>query len=50
MLKAHNEIMTSYGLRLEKAANVENVLSIKLSLKHSLSIFAMVHLKARMTQ
>ena len=46
MLKAHNEIMTSYGLILEKAANLEEVLSIKLSLKHSLSIFAIAHLKS----
>ena len=46
MLKAHNEIMTSRGLRLEKAANLEEVLSIKLSLKHSLSIFAIAHLKS----
>ena len=45
MLKAHSEIMTSRGLRLEKAANLEEVLSIKLSLKHSLSIFAITHLK-----
>ena len=46
MLKAHNEIMTSRGLRSEKAANLEKVLSIKLSLKHSLSIFAIAHLKS----
>ena len=46
MLKAHNEIMTSRGLRLEKAANLEEVLSIRLSLKHSLSIFAITHLKS----
>ena len=45
MLKAHNEIMTSCGLRLERAANLEEVLSIKLSLKHFLSIFAIAHLK-----
>ena len=45
MLKAHSEIMTSRGLRSEKAANLEKVLSIKLSLKHSLSIFAIAHLK-----
>ena len=50
MLKAHNEIMTSRELKLEKAANLEKVLSIKLSLKHSLSIFAITHLKARMAQ
>ena len=46
MLKAHSEIMTSHRLRSEKAANLENVLSIKLSLKHSLSIFAIAHLKS----
>ena len=46
MLKAHSEIMTSRGLRSEKAANLEEVLSIKLSLKHSLSIFAIAHLKS----
>ena len=50
MLKAHNEIMTSRGLRSEKAANLEKVLSIKLSLKHYLSIFAIAHLKVRMAQ
>ena len=46
MLKAHSEIMTNRGLRSEKAANLEKVLSIKLSLKHSLSIFAIAHLKS----
>ena len=46
MLKAHNEIITSRGLRSKKAANLEEVLSIKLSLKHSLSIFAIAHLKS----
>ena len=46
MLKAHNEIMTSHELRLEKVANLEKVLSIKLSLKHSLSIFAITHIKS----
>ena len=46
MLKAHSEIMTSRRLRSEKAANLEKVLSIKLSLKHSLSIFAIAHLKS----
>ena len=45
MLKAHNEIMISCGLRSEKATNLEEVLSIKLSLKHFLSIFAIAHLK-----
>ena len=43
MLNAYSERMTSCGLRLEKTANLEEVLSIKLSLKHSLLIFAIVH-------
>ena len=46
MLKAHSEIMTSHELILEKVANLEEVLSIKLSLKHSLLIFAIAHLKS----
>ena len=46
MLNAHNEIMTSYGLRSKKATNLEEVLSIKLPLKHSLSIFATAHLQS----
>ena len=46
MLKAHNEIMTSHRLRSKKAVNLENVLSINLSLKNSLSIFAIAHLKS----
>ena len=46
MLKAHSEIMTSRGLRSEKAANLEEVLSIKLPLKHSLSLFAIAHLQS----
>ena len=46
MLKAHNEIMTSRRLQSKKATNLEKVLSIKLSLKHSLSIFAITHLKS----
>ena len=46
MLKAHIEIMTSRGLRLKKTANLKEVLSIKLSLKHSLSIFTIAHLKS----
>ena len=45
-VEAHNEIMTSRGLRSEKAANLENVLSTKFSLKHSLSIFVIAHLKS----
>ena len=50
MLKAHSEIMTSRRLKSKKVANLEEVLSIKLYLKYSLSIFAIVHLKARMAQ
>ena len=46
MLKAHNEIMISRRLISEKVANLEKVLPIKLSLKHSLSIFAIAHLKS----
>ena len=46
MLKAHSEIMTSRGLISKKDANLEKVLSIKLSLKHSLSIFVIAHLKS----
>ena len=46
MLNAHNEIMTNCGLRSEKAANPEHVLSIKFPLKHSLSIFAIAHLQS----
>ena len=46
MLKAHSEIMTSRGPRFEKVTNPEEVLSIKLSLKHFLSIFAITHLKS----
>ena len=43
MLNAYSERMTSCELRLEKIANLEEVLSIKLSLKHSLLIFAIAH-------
>ena len=46
MLKAHGEIMTNRRLRSKKAANLENVLSTKLSLKHSLSMFAIAYLKS----
>ena len=46
MLKAHSEIMTIRGLRSKKAENLEKVLSIKLSLKHSLSICAIANLKS----
>ena len=45
MLKAHSEIITSCELRSEKAANLEEVLLIKLHLKYSLSIFAIAHLQ-----
>ena len=45
-LKDHSEIMTSRELISEKAANLEEVLSIKLYLKHSLSIFTIAHLKS----
>ena len=50
MLKAHIEIMTSRGLKLEKVANLEEVLLVKLSLKHFLLMFAIAHIKARMAQ
>ena len=46
MLNAHIEIMTSCGLRLEKVANLEEVLSIKLPLKYSISIFSIFHLQS----
>ena len=46
MLNAHSEIMTSCRLRSEKAANLEEVLSIKLPLNHSLSIFVIAHLQS----
>ena len=46
MLKAHSEIMANRKLKSEKAANLEKVLSIKLSSKHSLSIFAITRLKS----
>ena len=46
MLNTHNEIMTSCGRRYEKATNLEEVLSIKLLLKHSLSILAIAHLQS----
>ena len=42
MLNAYDERMTSCGLRSEKAANLEEVLSIK----HSLSIFAINHFQS----
>ena len=46
MLKAHSEIMTSRELRSEQAANLEGVLSINISLKNSLSIFAIAYIKS----
>ena len=46
MLNAYSERMTNCGLKSEKDANLEEVLSIKLSLKHSLSIFAIGHFKS----
>ena len=39
-------MLTSYGLRSEKSANLEEVLSIKLPLKYPLSIFAIAHYKS----
>ena len=46
MLNAYNEKMTSCGLRSEKVVNLEELLSIKLSLKTSLSIFAIAHFQS----
>ena len=46
MLNAYNERITSCRLRSEKAMNLEELLSIKLSLKHSLSIFAIAHFQS----
>ena len=46
MLNAHSEIMTNCELRLEKVSNLEEVLSIKLPLKHSLSIYVIAHLQS----
>ena len=43
MLNTYNVRMINYGLRSEKATNLEKVLSIKFSLKCSLSIFAIAH-------
>ena len=39
-------MLTSCGLRSEKSANLEEVLSIKLPLKYLLSIFAIAHYKS----
>ena len=36
-------MLTSCGLGSKKSVNLEEVLSIKLSLKYSLSIFAIAH-------
>ena len=46
MLKAHSEIMTSCRLISEKSTNLEEVLSIRLPLKHSLLIFLISHLQS----
>ena len=43
MLNAYSMRMTSHGLGSEKAVILEKVLSIKFSLKHSISIFAISH-------
>ena len=43
MLDAYSMRMTSRRLGSEKAAILEEVLSIKFSLKYSLSIFAITH-------
>ena len=43
MLDAYSVRMISRRLRSEKAAILEEVLSIKFSLKYSLSIFAITH-------
>ena len=43
MLNAYNVRMTSHGLKSEKVSILEEVLSIKFSVKHSISIFAIVH-------
>ena len=42
-VNAYNVRMTGHGLKSEKAAILEEVLSIKFSLKHSLSIFVIAH-------
>ena len=46
MLNAHNKIMTNCGLRSEKATNPEELLSIKLPVKHYISIFEIAHLQS----
>ena len=43
MLNAYSMRMTSRKFRSEKAVILEEVLSIKFSLKHSPSIFAIAH-------
>ena len=45
MLNAYIMRMTSHGLRSEKVVILEEVLSIKFSLKHSLQIFAIAHIQ-----
>ena len=46
MLNAYSERMTSCELRSEKVVNLEEVLSIKFPLKHSLSIFKIAHFQS----
>ena len=46
MLNAYSKRMTSCGLRLEKVVNLKEVLSIKLPLKHFLSIIAIAHFQS----
>ena len=43
MLNAYRVRVTSCRLRSEKAAILEEVLSIKISLKHYISVFAISH-------
>ena len=43
MLNAYSVRMNSRRLRSEKVAILEEVLSIKFSLRHALSIFAIAH-------
>ena len=45
MLNAYNVRMISHRLELKKVAILEEVLSIKFSLKHSLSIFVITHFR-----
>ena len=43
MLNAYNMRMTSHGFGSEKVVILEEVLSIKFSIKHFLSIFAIAY-------